>query len=71
MTLRKGWREGIMAWSHRDHMTKLMLDSEQFQQEHDIDETKVCTWSTTTTLEAFSSRCSDVAGRMLTLSRRG
>lgn len=50
MTLRKGWREGIMAWSHRDHMNKLMLDTEQFQQEHDIDETRNCTWSTTTTL---------------------
>ncbi|KPC02319.1 hypothetical protein QO021_28385 (plasmid) [Pseudomonas amygdali pv. lachrymans] len=50
LTLRKGWREGIMAWSHRDHMSKLMLDSEQFQQEHDIDETRACTWSTSTTL---------------------
>lgn len=50
MKLRKGWREGIMAWSHRNHMAKVMLDSEQFQQEHDIDETSACTWSTTTSL---------------------
>lgn len=50
MARRKGWREGIMAWNHNNHMIELILDSEQFLEEHNIDETGDCTWSTTITL---------------------
>ncbi|MBM5458665.1 hypothetical protein H8F21_13930 [Pseudomonas sp. P66] len=50
LTLRKGWREGIMAWSLRDHMDKVLADEEQFLESYDLDHSEDGSWATAITL---------------------
>lgn len=63
LTLRKGWREGIMAWHHRDHMTKLFDDDEQFEQFNDLDETLDGSWATATHLYGMLALLQERSGQ--------
>ncbi|EKT4532170.1 hypothetical protein [Pseudomonas asiatica] len=63
LTLRKGWREGIIAWNHRDHMAKVMADENQFLETYDLDESEDGSWTTATILGGMLKALQERSGQ--------
>lgn len=63
LTLRKGWREGIMAWHYRDHVAKVMGDEDQFDQSYDLDTSEDGTWAQVTTLGGMLKTLQERSGQ--------
>ena len=50
LVLQAGWRDGSAAWHYLPHMSKVLGDGEQFEQDYDIDETEDGSWAQVTVL---------------------
>lgn len=50
LVLQAGWRDGSAAWHYLPHMSKVLGDDEQFEQDYDIDETEDGSWAQVTVL---------------------
>lgn len=50
LVMQAGWRDGSAAWHYLPHMSKVLGDDEQFEQDYDSDETEDGSWAQVTVL---------------------